>query len=226
MPVLLRSLQLQWQRALRITPGESAAGLEFRISKYDNDDNFMNKTATSKAVTAVLIGLLSVVGLVAQTKPTRTPQAAAKVVPVESAEHAFARISLEELTKTMREIGMMIACLDPSSELAKLYTCPKKDAAIQANLHDACPDMEKAAKFQGQPTPAKICAMAFAGTVVSMFGKEEMLKKKLAAVETCKMPYTQTIDMKTSDLTTRQTELIAGCRSLDLHPPPTQLRTP
>jgi len=184
-----------------------------------------NKIATSKPVAAVLTCLLSTLGLVAQTKSTPAPKAATRIVPVESAEHEFARISLEALTKNMRKSGMMIVCLDPSSELAKLYTCPENDAVLQAELHDLCPNKDKAAEH-GLPSSARVCAMALAGTVVSMFDEEEKLKKKLAAVDTCKILYTKTIDMKTSDLTTRQTELIAGCRSLDLYPPPTQLRTP
>ena len=47
-------------------------GLEFRIYKYDNEDNSImrNKVAASKAVAAALIGLLAVVGAFAQ--PTIT----------------------------------------------------------------------------------------------------------------------------------------------------------
>jgi len=120
---------------------------------------------------------------------------------------------------------MMIACLDPSSDLAKLYTCPENDTSIQAKLHASCPDLNKTPE-RGLPTPAKLCAMALVETTVSFFDEEETLKKKLAVVDRCKALYSKTIDMKTSDLTTRQIEPIAGCRTLDLYPPPTQLRIP
>jgi len=41
-------------------------------------------------------------------------------------------------------------------------------------------------------------------------------------VEDCRKVYQRTIDKKTYDLTVRETELVAGCRSLDLYPPATR----
>jgi hypothetical protein len=60
---------------------------------------------------------------------------------------------------------------------------------------------------------------------VLLDGLDDVLKKldpilkKIEHFDDCDLIYQQTIDMKQSDLTTRQVGQITGCKALDLYPP-------
>lgn len=47
-----------------------------------------------------------------------------------------------------------------------------------------------------------------------------MLKLRMDEADRCLAIFTATIDKKTSDLTTRETEQLQACRSANLYPPP------
>jgi hypothetical protein len=53
----------------------------------------------------------------------------------------------------------------------------------------------------------------------SLYEKLKDLRMLLGRVDPCVTLYHATIDKKASDLTVRESELIAGCRGLDLYPP-------
>lgn len=54
----------------------------------------------------------------------------------------------------------------------------------------------------------------------SLYEELKHIRMLLGRVDPCVTLYRATIDKKTSDLTVRESELIAGCKGLDLYPPP------
>jgi chromosome segregation ATPase len=140
--------------------------------------------ATTTQAAAVLIGLLCAVGLVAQTKPTTgTPKSKATrtKTPPESAERTYI---LRQFALTLKECDELNIRLDASR---------KENQAIEWGSDVIKADYDELQRL--------------------VDAKTEELKQwrlRLLHVDDCMRAFRKTIDMKSADLTVRDTELIAG----------------
>jgi len=149
--------------------------------------------ATTTKAAAVLIGLLCAVGLAAQTKPTTgTPKskAATTKTPPESAERSYI---LRQFALTLKECDELNIRLDASR---------KENQAIEWRSDVIKAEYDELLRL--------------------LDAKTEELKRwqlRLIHVDDCVKVFRKTIDKTSADLTVRDTELITGCKALDLYPP-------
>ena len=170
-----------------------------------------NKIATSKAVTVVLIGLLFVVGLAAQTTTPKQPvtkKPAAKVA--ESKAHAAIRTQCEAKIKECETLWLdakASAELDTNRDSSDVARAETKLRLLKLQLaltiYQALPD-----------TPGRPCQVRPDGT---MSDELDGLEKRLKYVDSCIATYHKTIDKKNADLTVRESEQVKACQSLDLY---------
>jgi hypothetical protein len=170
----------------------------------------------SRAVTTVSIGLLSVVGLVAQTaKQPVTKKPAAKVV--ESKEHAAIRIQYEAKIKECEQRWLDakasaesdIRLVNDSSAESGVAKDEAKLRLTKLKLGVTIYDMLKA-------DPGVACKVSPDG---ELSDELDTLQNQLKNVDSCIATYHRTIDKKNADLTVRESEQVKACQSLDLYPP-------
>jgi hypothetical protein len=192
-----------------------------------------------KLFTAVAATLIFTSGVFGQrtTKP-----AAKKVVSVESPEHAYIREKLkarqflydgwpteEELFPELKLQHVLEESTLCVSDKAIWLNCSQKiPAAMKEAVKALCPNI-------GPLDPANSCLiivkerlndhdlllkrLADGEQKNTVLADIDRLKERLELVDPCLRLYRTTIDKKVSDLTTRETEQIPACRSLDLYPP-------
>jgi hypothetical protein len=178
-----------------------------------------NKIATSKAVTAVLIGLLSVVGLFAQTaQPAKKPvtrKPAAKVA--ESKEHAAIRIQYEAKIKECEQRWLDAkASAELDMKLVSDASAGSSVAKSEAELRLAKLKLGVTVYDILKDVPGVACKVHPDG---EMSDELDTLEKQLKYVDSCIATYHKTIDKKNADLTVRESEQVKACQSLDLYPP-------
>jgi hypothetical protein len=171
-----------------------------------------------------------------------TKPAAKKIAPVESPEHAYVREKLqgrqflydgwpteEELfpeLKLKRVLEESTLCV---SDKTNWLNCSQKiPSAMRDAVKALCP-------WIGPLDPANTCLiivkerlndhdlllrrLADGEQKSAVLADINKLKERLELVDPCLRLYRTTIDKKVSNLTTRETEQIAACRSLDFYPP-------
>ena len=173
----------------------------------------MNTMRASKPVTAVLIGLLSVVGLVAQTTTTKKPKAVAKIA--ESKEHAAIRTQYDAKIKECEQ-RWLDAKATAESDLELVKTSESSVAKSEAELRLAKLKLGVTVYDMLKDAPGVACKVHPDG---EMSDELDTLQNQLKYVDSCIATYHKTIDKKNADLTVRESEQVKACQSLDLYPP-------
>jgi hypothetical protein len=193
--------------------------------------------AINRAAVATLSVFFSVGAGLAQTATTKPalPHRTAALKPAsESPEHRAFRIRYEGAVEECDRLvayaesvidkgaaaGPPIVCAptgrgsDVQNLVANLKEQNRALEALRKILDGAC----EGCSSEGQLNAAiKVLESASVGG--SSYEKLKDLRTLLEHVDPCVTLYHATIDKKASDLTVRESELIAGCRGLDLYPP-------
>jgi len=190
-----------------------------------------SRNRNRRTIAPVLMGLLFSVGLLAQqkdAKPAEKQPASEKQAPTEkkaptdekaaptalaadteSAEHKFARQRYEELKSQCdmleSEYDKNVAKLAAAQSLANKAMDQGKTDEWRAFLLETLKDATHSLALNRQLQPIATDLMLW--------------KKRLTYADDCARLFHDTIDKKSSDLIVRETDSIAGCKSLDLYPP-------
>ncbi|MGA2723858.1 MAG: hypothetical protein ABSG79_15790 [Bryobacteraceae bacterium] len=187
-----------------------------------------------KSLTGVLFAIAlaasSFVCLLAQDKAQLPPPATQaqdkSQIPqpettTESAEHKYARQKLEPVAKRLDELmrlaeangeRMKSACsyLDEPNSGRPVFRAHEKSSEKKEALANYEARKDACQKAVADNTAAEAAAVAI---------ESSRLEIKLKHADECAAVYQKTIDEKASDVTTRETEQIKACQSIDLYPP-------
>ena len=157
-------------------------------------------------------GLLLVMALAphlpAQSPSEKTDSKKVETLP-ESDEHVYARKAYTEvLQRQFNDLHDPANWRDQAAY--KAYAWDKLIAAMNALKGPWTADSAPAAQ-------ALMSALGFNGAASSTGIRVKKLR--LDHVDDCLRTYKDTVDKKMSDLTTRESDIIKGCRDLDMYPP-------
>jgi hypothetical protein len=159
-------------------------------------------------IPVMLIGLLSVAGLLAQTAQTTKKPVTRKpaVKATESKEHAAIRSRYEAKVKE---------CEGDKPQSTDNPEFDKVMRRLNAQLVVSRAKLAAVGKSEGE----KEVIMATAEMQLHSCEASELLVTQLEHVDSCVTIYHKTIDKRASDLTVRESEQVKACQSLDLYPP-------
>ena len=171
----------------------------------------------------------------AKTEPSK------QAIRAESPEHKFARTALEDMnvkTASIKaedaKLGAITDCLSAETEKdvalmaeyenehgkQERHTCRLPEAEVTAAIDKYCTPIQKGQKnYAGCSLPVLRQRMAIANIVEEAHSKIETLTAQIEHADNCTAVYRATIDKKVSDLTTRQSDQVNMCKSLDQYPP-------
>lgn len=182
-------------------------------------------------LTLCLIALAStaVMPLAAQNSKNKA-QAAKVSAPHESPEHAFARINLAKSKEQFAFLQKVSDCLKIMNGLESSGAKPTEQEAVTletCEVLNGTPFVEVVhglcKSFRGTPDCKTYeLAVDVAKADLALIEKNILLEAALEEVDGCARLYRGTIDKKVSDLTTRETDRIKGCKAADLYPPPSK----
>jgi predicted nucleic acid-binding Zn-ribbon protein len=155
-----------------------------------------------------------------QRPPVESPQD-----PNESAEHKHARQNLDQATKSHAELLEQIKPI--SDKLGQNNAQVERLQKEQMNLNPSKRGFDKASHaLTLQIDPILADSNELVSQILTLKRSDEpimtklpLLKSRLEHADDCVAVYNKTIDEKVSDITTRESEQIKACKSLDLYPP-------
>jgi|SRR5579871_1435215 len=167
-----------------------------------------------------LIGLLSVLGLFAQT--AKMPVTKPRVKVTESKEHAAIRTRYEAKVKDCEQRWLDAkASAESDMKLVKDQSADSGVVQAQAKVRLARLDLAltkyNIIKDADKSDPGVACDVHPDG---EMSDELDTLRNQLKYVDLCLATYRKTIDKRNADLTVRESEQVKACQSLDLYPPP------
>ena len=154
----------------------------------------------------ILTRLLVLSGLVLAASLHAQPPVPA-AVQAESAEHKYAQQKLDEAIRLHAEVRELNRPLQ--TEIDELERVISKATLPTPEFRRAL-DRQRLLLEQSIPILKK--AAVIEKTI-------PVLKSRLIHADDCLAMYQNTIDKKTSDLTTRESDQIKACKSIDLYPP-------
>jgi hypothetical protein len=191
-------------------------------------------------VLMVCLPLMGVVlGQAQNRKATTAPSK--QEIRAESPEHKFARSALEDMNVRAASIKAKYAklkaitdCLNAETEKdmslmaayesehgkQERHTCQLPEAEVTAAIDEYCtPMLKRAENYAGCSLNAMKEREAYRNLVDEYDSAIKTLTARLEHADTCIAVYSATIDKRVSDLTTRQSDQVNMCKSLDQYPP-------
>ena len=174
-----------------------------------------SRNRNRRTITAVLMGLWFSVGLPAQQKDEKpTPEKRLAIetkadIDTESAEHKFARQRYEELKLQY----------DPLMSAYDKTLAQRWNAQSLGNKAKSQGKTEEWYALLREQLKYTTYALALNQKIEPIAADLALWKERLTHADDCSQVFHDTIDKKSSDLTVREADLIAGCKSLDLYPP-------